>query len=158
MNNLTFPLAQQAIRALIPHAGNMCLLYQVLSADDASISCTSISQVEAANPLRVGGKLSALCGIEYAAQAMAIHGGLTAQALNNENTPRLGYIVALSNVEVHIDALSDYALLHIFCERLMATESGSKYSFTISAVKSSALESSDDVLLEGSALVSLAPH
>src|SRR5688572_27124954 len=54
----------------------MCLLDQVLSHDDERIVCRAVSHRDAANPLREDGALHAVCGVEYAAQAMAIHGAL----------------------------------------------------------------------------------
>ena len=44
------------------------------------ISCVSRSHRAADNPLRAGGRLGIACGIEYAAQAMAVHGALIAGA------------------------------------------------------------------------------
>lgn len=156
MNSHNFPLNQQLIRELIPHAGDMCLLDAVLSADENSIECSSTSQLAVDNPLRKQGKLSALCGIEYAAQAMAIHGGLTAQTLNVANEPKHGYIVALSAIDTFVDTLESYECLYVYCERLMATPGGSKYNFKISAHRSNGIDSVDNSLVEGSALVSLA--
>ena len=69
------------IRELIPHAGTMCLLENVVELDDTSISCETCSHLDPRNPLRHKGHLSSLCGIEYAAQAMALHGALRSGAL-----------------------------------------------------------------------------
>ncbi|HUU72054.1 MAG TPA: hydroxymyristoyl-ACP dehydratase [Burkholderiales bacterium] len=69
------------IRDLIPHAGAMCLLERVIEYDDASICCEARSHLDVDNPLRHNGRLSTLCGIEYAGQAMALHGALRAGAL-----------------------------------------------------------------------------
>lgn len=68
------------IRELIPHAGAMCLLERVIEYDDASICCEARSHLDVDNPLRHNGRLSTLCGIEYAGQAMALHGALRAGA------------------------------------------------------------------------------
>jgi predicted hotdog family 3-hydroxylacyl-ACP dehydratase len=54
----------------------MCLLEHVVAYDDTSICCETRSHLDAGNPLRYKGRLSSLCGIEYAAQAMALHGAL----------------------------------------------------------------------------------
>lgn len=156
MNGNTFPIEHDEIQALIPHAGTMCLLNQVISSNDSSIVCSSISQTYAANPLFRCGLLSARCGIEYAAQAMAVHGGLTAQALDRKNQPKNGYIVMLSNVDFYVETLQEYTNLYIYCERLMATDSGSKYSFKLASSLSVNIDDVKNILLEGSALVSLA--
>jgi predicted hotdog family 3-hydroxylacyl-ACP dehydratase len=54
----------------------MCLLDDVLSWDASRIRCRSASHRTPDNPLRAHGRLGAACGIEYAAQAMAVHGAL----------------------------------------------------------------------------------
>jgi len=69
-----------SIRELIPHAGTMCLLEHVVAFDDTSIRCETRSHLDVNNPLRYKGRLSSLCGIEYAAQAMALHGALKSGA------------------------------------------------------------------------------
>ncbi len=64
------------IAAHIPHQGRMCLLEQVLSWDADRITCTSRTHLEPDHPLRAHGRLGAACALEYAAQAMAVHGAL----------------------------------------------------------------------------------
>src|SRR5579863_4040436 len=54
----------------------MCLLEEVLSWDAQQLTCRSISHRDAGNPLRAHGRLGAACAIEYAAQALAVHGAL----------------------------------------------------------------------------------
>ena len=60
----------------IPHQDGMCLLDAVESWDEQRILCRSTSHRSPHNPLRSGERLSAICGVEYAAQSMAIHGAL----------------------------------------------------------------------------------
>jgi predicted hotdog family 3-hydroxylacyl-ACP dehydratase len=92
------------IADLIPHAGAMCLLDGVIEWDAARIRCVSRSHLDAGNPLRANGRLPALCGIEYAAQAMAVHGGLTGQV---GAKPRAGYLASLRDVVCGRDRLDD---------------------------------------------------
>ena len=54
----------------------MCLLDEVLTWDATQIRCRSATHRVPDNPLRAHGRLGAVCGIEYAAQAMAVHGAL----------------------------------------------------------------------------------
>jgi predicted hotdog family 3-hydroxylacyl-ACP dehydratase len=70
------------IRELIPHAGTMCLLERVVGCDQTSIRCETRSHQNDNNPLRYKGRLSSVCGIEYAAQAMALHGALKSGAID----------------------------------------------------------------------------
>jgi predicted hotdog family 3-hydroxylacyl-ACP dehydratase len=65
----------------IPHQGGMCLLEEVVSWDEDRIRCRSVSHRAVNNPLRARGRLGIACGIEYAAQTMAVHGALTGGAL-----------------------------------------------------------------------------
>ena len=58
----------------------MCLLEEVLQWDENAIACRAQSHRDPANPLRSRGGLSAIIGVEYAAQAVAVHGALTTKA------------------------------------------------------------------------------
>ncbi|HEV3011239.1 MAG TPA: 3-hydroxylacyl-ACP dehydratase [Burkholderiales bacterium] len=94
------------IRDLVPHQGAMCLLEQVLEWDENAIACRATSHRDPANPLRNADGLAAIMGVEYAAQAVAVHGGLT-QELNKS---RVGYLAALRDVACateRLDAESD---------------------------------------------------
>ncbi len=75
------------------------------------------------------GQLSALCGIEYAAQAMAIHGAL---AGNVGSRPRLGYLASLREVSCRRARLDDLeGDLIVAAERLMGEESRVIYRFEV---------------------------
>src|SRR6202012_731614 len=65
------PLGREQIAASIPHSGAMCLLDEVQAWDDTRIRCVATSHRDPHNPLRARGRLATICGIEYAAQAMA---------------------------------------------------------------------------------------
>jgi predicted hotdog family 3-hydroxylacyl-ACP dehydratase len=68
------------IEARIPHQGRMCLLDEVLDWDAQHIRCRTTTHRAPDNPLRSHDRLGVACGIEYAAQAMALHGALAAGA------------------------------------------------------------------------------
>ena len=68
------------IEARIPHQGRMCLLDEVLDWDARHIRCRTATHRAPDNPLRSHDRLGVACGIEYAAQAMALHGALAAGA------------------------------------------------------------------------------
>ena len=89
-------LDRDAIAKLLPHAGRMCLLDRVLHWDERSIRCAAVSHRDADHPLRGATGLATLAGIEYAAQAAALHGALSQGA----TTPRSGVLAALKNVTV----------------------------------------------------------
>ena len=92
------------IAGLIPHSGAMCLLDGVVEWDASRIRCMSRSHRAADNPLRTGGGLPAVCGVEYAAQAMAVHGSLAGKV---GARPRAGYLASLRDVVCRRDRLDD---------------------------------------------------
>ena len=77
------------IRTLIPHAGTMCLLDNVIDWDDESIVCVTNTHRDANNPLRRHNQLSAVHALEYGAQAAAIHGGLRAVSYTHLTLPTI---------------------------------------------------------------------
>lgn len=138
-------IGQPEIRALMPHAGDMCLLAGVTRWDATQIACIAHSHRNAGNPLARNGKVGALCGIEFAAQAMAVHGGLTGLV---GQRPRAGLLVSVRDVEAKVGYLSDYSEdLQIEAEQLMSEQSSVCYSFTLHA--------GDKELLRGRATVVL---
>lgn len=119
------------IQKLIPHSGDMCLLSGVTQWDATHIRCTADSHRNTSNPLARGGKVHALTGIEFAAQAMAVHGGLT--SLKGKR-PRAGFLVNVRDVKTFVPCLSDHAEdLQIEAEQLMDGGSSVTYSFSIHA-------------------------
>ncbi len=123
----------------------MCLLDGVLRWDIAHIRCVSGTHRDLMNPLRSGGQLPALCGVEYAAQAMAIHGGL---ANTTGRKSALGYLVSLRDVICRKSRLDDLdGDLMVDAERLMGDQQRVIYQFTLGL--------GADVILSGRATVVL---
>jgi predicted hotdog family 3-hydroxylacyl-ACP dehydratase len=117
------------IARLIPHAGAMCLLDGVVHWDSAQIRCVSRTHLDMENPLRVGGQLPAICGIEYAAQTMAVHGGLAGTI---GSKPRAGYLVSLREVICRQSRLDNLeGDLVVDATQLMADQSRVIYQFTL---------------------------
>jgi predicted hotdog family 3-hydroxylacyl-ACP dehydratase len=110
----------------------MCLLDRVLHWDALDIRCSAISHRDPDNPLREAGGLATWAGIEYAAQAAAVHASLRL----NEMAPRNGVLAALKNVtatqqwlhEIAGDIVVDANLMHsdaaggIFAFAVLANE------------------------------------
>ena len=61
-------VTRQRILELIPHQGAMCLLESALSWSATEITCVTRSHLSPDNPLRRGGRLHPVCGIEYGLQ------------------------------------------------------------------------------------------
>lgn len=122
-------LSRAEIAGMIPHAGAMCLLDGVVSWDENRIRCVSRSHLDTGNPLRAGGRLPAVCGIEYAAQAMAVHGGLAGGA---RARPRAGYLASVRNMVCRRERLDDLeADLVVEAERVMGDEDRVIYEFRL---------------------------
>lgn len=96
---------REAIAALIPHQGAMCLWEEVLYWDADSIRLRSHGHRDPAHPLRSGGRLRSVHLCEYGAQAMAVHGGLLARDAGT--TARPGLLVALRGVELQRARIDD---------------------------------------------------
>jgi predicted hotdog family 3-hydroxylacyl-ACP dehydratase len=123
---------KEEIRAVIPHAGLMCLLDRVLMWDDKSIVCTSETHRDLANPLRRDGQLSAVHAFEYGAQAAAIHGGLKAREAGVPSPPR--YLAAVRDAHLQVKRLDDIASpLKVFAQRLFGDSANAIYECQISA-------------------------
>lgn len=143
---LSAPLDRAAIAALIPHQGAMCLLDSVRSWDAETIRCTASSHRDPGNPLASRGALDVLCGIEYAAQAMAVHGSLAAAGKRSS----AGYLASVREVICHVsrlDAMADD--LEIAATRLAGNQSTASYSFTLGCGGATLLQGRAVVVLEG---------
>lgn len=135
-----------AIAKVIPHTGSMCLLGGVLECDAQRIRCISSTHRDADNPMRSGNGLSALCGIEYAAQAMAVHGAWNGMI---GKRPRAGYLVSLRDVTcriMHLDTLCDDLVIDV--EKLMGDETRAIYQFTLHAGSSEIMSGHATVVLD----------
>lgn len=123
-------LDRAGILALIPHQGGMCLLDRVIDWDPQRIVCAADSHRRGDNPLRRGGQLHAIHLCEYGAQAMAVHGGLRAQASGSRAKP--GLLVALRGVALHVARIDDLPhALECTADMLTDGENGWQYAFRI---------------------------
>jgi predicted hotdog family 3-hydroxylacyl-ACP dehydratase len=107
------------ILGVIPHQGRMCLLDEVLDWSSDRIRCRSATHRQADHPLRAHGRLGIACGIEYAAQAMAVHGALLAgagpvatpaagsPAVRSPPRPPAGFLASARGVRLHAVRLDD---------------------------------------------------
>jgi predicted hotdog family 3-hydroxylacyl-ACP dehydratase len=129
-NNI--PINKRKIRTLIPHSGLMCLLDSVIEWDDRSIVCISDTHRDPVNPLRRGGRLSALHAFEYGAQAVAVHGGLRARLAGVTAPP--GYLAALRDARLQVTRLDNVASpLQICAYRLFGDAANAVYECRVSA-------------------------
>jgi predicted hotdog family 3-hydroxylacyl-ACP dehydratase len=160
---MTTPIAKEQLRRLLPHAGEMCLLDTVESWDDTTIRCMTQTHLQPQHPLRMmagthrighrSDKLSSVHLVEYAAQAMAIHGTLLANRdQQSESVPRVqpGRIGALRDVKFHVAALDDLNdVVVIEARRRLANSDGLIYEFTA--------RHHQQLLCEGRVIIALSP-
>ncbi len=115
----------------LPHQGSMCLLDSVDDWDAERIHCRTTRHRSADNPLRSRGRLAAVCAIELAAQAMALHGALLA---GNRAAPRRGYLASVRGVDLQVQRLDDLeADLDVSAERLIGDGNQVIYGFSVEA-------------------------
>lgn len=139
------PLGRDWIAARIPHAGSMCLLDRIVAWGPDHIRCEADGHGRPDHPLRAEGRLAAVCGIEYAAQAIAAHAAVLHAGAAR---PRMGYLASVRKVEVHVARLDVYpAPLAIEASRIGGDADNVLYAFTVRA--------GEQVLLGGRAAVIL---
>ena len=139
-------LNQKEIEALIPHSGAMSLLNEVLKWDEDRIICLANSHRSKHNPLRNENALSSVCGVEYAAQSIAVHGALSKGDPDEE--PRPGYLASIKNLDLLVSSLDDIESdLVIEAELLMRDKEFLVYQFRVL--------SEDLNLLSGRAIISI---
>jgi predicted hotdog family 3-hydroxylacyl-ACP dehydratase len=136
---------KRGIAARIPHAGTMCLLDTVISWDKTMIACAAISHTDPDNPLRAGGCLPAIAGIEYAAQAMAMHGSLTGEGAR----PAAGYLASVRDVVCSVERLDllQGAIL-VTAELLIAAGARVIYRFDLTCSGQSVLRGRAAVVID----------
>ena len=147
------------IAAHVPHQGRMCLLDTVLSWDPDSIHCSASSHRLPDHPLRAHGRLGAACLIEYAAQAMAVHGALLASSPARA-TPAaaIGMLASARSVELLIAALDSIASdLSIRALRRHGDARGALYEFEVGSDTRLLARGRTSVLLEAVARGARAP-
>jgi predicted hotdog family 3-hydroxylacyl-ACP dehydratase len=121
---------EQRIASLVPHAARMCLLERVIRWDEESVATATATHRDPANPLAHGGRLRAIHLCEYGAQAMAVHGGLIAEARGSRARP--GLLVSLRDVALDCDFVHEYGgELIVEARRLLAGDSAWQYEFRI---------------------------
>ena len=129
----------------------MCLLDYVEAWDEQRIQCRASSHRAADNPLRAYGRLGAVCGIEYAAQAMAVHGALLAPP--DSGSARVGYLVSVRGTRLHVPRLDDIAadlLVEATC--ISRSDNNILYQFSVSAAGRLLLDGRAAVVLDVDAL------
>ena len=117
----------------------MCLIDEVLDWTGASSRCRSATHRAADHPLRAHGRLSGACGIEYAAQAMAVHGALLAGPA--DGLPRAGYLASVRGVLIGTRRLDEVrADLVCIAKRIAGDQDTVVYDFVLCEQRQDAVE------------------
>jgi predicted hotdog family 3-hydroxylacyl-ACP dehydratase len=144
------------IEARIPHQGRMCLLDEVIAWNAEHIRCSTGTHRALDNPLRSHDRLGIACGIEYAAQAMALHGALAGGALasgaagaNAGAASRVGLLASVRDVRLRVLRLDDIES-DLLCEvtHLAGDNLTALYEFTLRDKDKSLLAGRASVVLD----------
>lgn len=133
------------IATRIPHAGRMCLLDGVLDWSAGHVLCRADNHRAPEHPLRQFGRLGAACGVEYAAQAIAVHGALCAA---EPGAARPGMLVSARGLTLYVARLDDVAQpLEVRADRLGAGSDMLMYTFSVRAAGRLLLDGRASILL-----------
>jgi len=138
----------ERIAALIPHAGTMCLLERIVHWDDTSVTLATATHRNPNHPLATASGLRAIHLCEYGAQAMAVHGGLAAQARGQRALP--GLLVSLREVALHCDFIHGLEG-ELIVEATRLHDSGTAWQYAFRVLHA------DVLLAQGRATVSALP-
>lgn len=138
------------IAAHIPHQGSMCLLDHVVSWNQERLIAIATSHTASDHPLRAQGRLGAANGIEYAAQAMAVHSALlaTQSGATAMMRPQAGFLASVRNAVLHVARLDDLTeVLQIEVVCIHSAANCILYQFTLRG------HDTQQILLEGRATI-----
>jgi predicted hotdog family 3-hydroxylacyl-ACP dehydratase len=121
----------------------MCLLDAVIAYDALHLTARAALRL-ASHPLLWEGQLASSVVIEYAAQAMAVHGSLQ----DSTQGARQGMLASVREVQFYTGYLVDGLALDIQIEQLFAEPQGLLYRFRIAYL-------AGDLIATGRAMVAL---
>lgn len=111
----------------------MCLLDRVESWSATEILCRATTHQDPHHPLRMHARLGAVCGLEYAAQAMALHARLGAVS-GEQPPPGPGYLASVRELNLEVARLDDIGSpLEVGAQRISGDERLLVYSFALRA-------------------------
>lgn len=140
-------VSSEDIAGMLPHSGNMVLLDAVIGYDADAIHCVATRHHASDNPLRIDGRLPAWCGIEYAAQAMAVHQRVCAA---RGTRPSRGFLAVVRDVVLGpFDLDGVPGDLHIHAEKVVAESGRSLYLFRLLSGGQAVLSGRAAVVLQG---------
>ena len=140
-------LSKLKLCELLPHGETMCLLEAVESWDSTGIVCVATSHQASQHPLRMNEHLHSICGLEYAAQAMAVHVGLTSPPQNISSA--IGYLGAVRELQIGTSRLDSHPdPLKIFADLLFSQGSNFMYYFKVACNEKSLLSGRASIFIQ----------
>ncbi len=121
----------EEVERVLPHADRMVLVDRVITMDASTIHCRGKNPTDPRHPLREGAILPIVAGIEYAAQAAALHAIVTDQARG----PARGQLVILQDVSWTTDRLDVSTEIDIHAEEIARVANGLHYRFVLSSTE-----------------------
>jgi predicted hotdog family 3-hydroxylacyl-ACP dehydratase len=145
---------KEQLSTLIPHAGDMCLMDAVEEWTADRIRCVTRTHLTPHHPLRRQGQLAAVHLVEYAAQAMAIHGALRSRydrsvrlemglgsigsklgldsPQSSAEPPQPGMLGVLRDIKLHVERIDTLAgPLTVTANRRLGRADGLVYDFAV---------------------------
>lgn len=124
----------------------MCLLDRVDAWDEQRVCCMASSHRAPDNPLRAHGRLATACGIEYAAQSIAVHCALLAP---QQAPPRAGLLISVRGAILHVKRLDDINDdLRVQAELFSSDGDNVLYEFSVLAGGRTLLEGRATVIID----------
>ena len=156
-------LDRAATAAVLPHRGAMCLIDSVEQWTPQAIRCRSLSHQRQPHPLaRADGSLGAACGVEYAAQAMALHAALSttlgtppgmAPSTSLSRLP-VGMLAGLRALELKVARLDDIGVpLDIEARLESGDPRAAVYAFSVAADGRTLLDGRATVILDATGVL-----
>jgi predicted hotdog family 3-hydroxylacyl-ACP dehydratase len=132
-------LSRADISARVPHRGRMCLLDRLDRWSATEVCCSTATHHDPANPLLTATGLLSPAAIEYAAQAMALHGSLLAPRHAGASP---GYLASVRDVAFSVGRLDTVSGdLQVIAQRLAGDDLQILYRFTVKDAEGRALAS-----------------
>ncbi len=147
-------LNREQIARIIPHDGRMVLIDEVVHWDERRLVARTASHLSCDNPLRDEQGLHIACGIEYAAQAMALHGALRGRRGSDGQParPRAGLLASVRDVRFLVQRLDEEPTALLVEASLLSSDGAGDSD---AAMYEFSLRSTTRMLLTGRAIVLL---
>lgn len=108
------------VRELVPHTGDMVLLERVLAADGESV-CAEVT-IGPDTMFCDGTGVGSWVGIEYMAQAIAIHGGHLAR--QRGEPVKIGFLLGARRYQCSVPLFALGSVLHVHAHHAMQGDNG----------------------------------